>query len=300
VHGETVETFDDAAAVPNSRDVVIRAISEQAIATLPGVVYGDGSRLYLASRLPNTMWSNREIGRLSGVPNFDSDTAFVTLTNPVEANDFHLAWTSLAGTSAGFPRYERFLDPNNTAVDITQFLTPETPPFESVEHMALAVDRFGLRYLAAIDQGAGGALRVSLPREARDDDSDGLPLFMEHALCRNPSVADSEPILRAQFETTPDDLTELATLEYDRPSGLATLLNPGIAEVGIFRYELKNSTTLEFFGNLTIFNNVASYQDLPIGTSDIPGATVQRAEAGAVLSLVPRRFFRLKVEVRED
>jgi hypothetical protein len=299
-HGETVETFDDTAAVPDSRDVVVRAVSGQAAATLAAVAYGDGSRLYLAYRLANTNWSARETGRLSGAPNFDSDTAFVRMANPGAPGDFHLAWTVLKGSNPGTLLYESFDDPDNSPVDTNTFLTPENAGFEFVERFGLAIDRFGFRYLAGIDQGAGGALRLSLPRASRDDDGDGVPLFMELALGRDPATPESAAMLRAEFETTPDDQSETVTLAYDRPTGSATVSQESIVDAGLFRYTLKGSTSLGNFGRMSSVDGVRTFGSLPSAESDLRGATEQRFGTTNNLSVLPRHFYRLRIDMRPE
>lgn len=296
-HGETVETFDDAGAVPNSFDVVVRAPSPPAVATLAAVAFADGSDLKLSYRLANTNWSVRNIGRLSGVPLSAEDSAFVRLENSGDPRDFHLGRVTLAGTSTSAATYASFTDPNNLAVNPNTFLEPEDFDLGFVDSFDLAIDRHGNPYAAAFDSNSG-TIRVILPTASRDDDRDGLPLLLEKALARDPGVPDSSRLLDLDTSLSADGEDLVCQLSYDRPAGESEIVLGANVNVGIFSYKLQSSATLAEFLRPANLPGIRDVGSLPPESSDRDGAVRQRFQLIQDRDIFADSFYRLQVTER--
>ena len=291
VHGETVAEFSNAASVPDSHDVVIRATTPEATATLAAVAFDDTTdrRLHLSERLPNTNWSDRPIGPTVNHQTGQFGEAFVRLKTGVDSGDFHLLWSPARGDFAGRARYDRFTDPNNQPVDPDTFLTPESLPLDGTA-LGAAVDQVGMPYAAT-----SGPVAF-LPAAARDLDDDGMPLFFELALCRDPAVPESGNPLETVFERQAG--LQRTTLSFPRPRGPA-VVDDGETRAGAFIYSLEGSTTLESFLELNDIPGVSTVTPLPTEPSSITGAVKQRLEVEDDPAFLPRRFFRLRVRLRE-
>jgi hypothetical protein len=124
---------------------------------------------------------------------------------------------------------------------------------------------------------------------------------MEHALCRDPSSPNSNPLLRAEFETSANTNTETATLSFDRPQGDATVSpNRPVTFCGIFRYELKGSTNLADASILFDTGDDTAVTPQVIENSPRQGAVSQPFEIASSLTSFPKRFYWLEVTMRPE
>ena len=271
--------IESATALPTQYDLAFRPGS--AIAT-----YADGSTIYVATtvRSGNGTISNT-MPRVRITSTFDgAQLAISSIGDDVQVITRNLGGGDFGDINQylydGFPRE----DGSN--------LKSIVKTFDFTSEAAFAFDRFGFPAILAVEQSTSPANRLLITSALTvDADGDGMPLFQELAICRNPAIPDNLNTLA--ITKTPTG----STVAFDRVPGPATGTAAGI-NAGAFTYGIEFSNDLDGFSDDTsiIFERTPSAGDPAVANGTLQEASFTERLPGTLD--YSRFFYRIRVGLR--
>ena len=207
----------------------------------------------------------------------------------------HLTYIPRTGADAGtlfHLTYEEAPTSSGTLADSEQTISTNANARSSV-----AIGPFGYAQFARAISNDYILTRTPIVEDA---DADGLPLFQELALCRDPSTPDDFDLIQFTSSTPPSGLGRNTFLTFERPPLPATA-SRGTITCGDFTYRVDTSYDLQswfppvngFTFTTTPFNESAT--PTGFGTN---GGFLQPVQTSQIGTSVPAIFQRLRIGIR--